>query len=91
MSLRISRRRAMQVAGAAALAPPFPRVMEAAAARTWPILEGPDTPKLCLGSGDGGGPLTVQALQNLLAREQANPGAAVTPPVAGAPSIPVQA
>jgi mannonate dehydratase len=44
----------MEAAGAAALAP---SVSLAAAARQWPVVEGPDTPKLCLGSGDGGGPM----------------------------------
>lgn len=45
MTTRFSRRRAFQAAAAAALAPPL-----AAAPRAWPIVEGPDTPKLCLGS-----------------------------------------
>jgi hypothetical protein len=55
MNLRISRRRAMQAAGALALAPPLE--MAAPAAKQWPLVEGPDTPKLCLGMGDGSGPL----------------------------------
>ena len=38
----------MQAAGAAALAP---SVSMAAPATNWPIVEGPNTPKLCLGSG----------------------------------------
>jgi mannonate dehydratase len=45
-----------QGAGAAALAQSIGTV-EAAPDRKWPIEEGPDTPKLCLAPGDGGGPL----------------------------------
>jgi mannonate dehydratase len=45
MSSRWSRRRMMQAVGVSALAPPL---ASAAPARTWPILEGADTPKLCL-------------------------------------------
>ncbi len=60
MSLKISRRNAMQLAGAAAFSPAA-QPGYAAAARQWPIVEGPDTPKICLSSGDGGGPLPAQA------------------------------
>jgi len=49
--MRLTRRGVIQAAGAAALAP----AMTAAARKPWPILEGPDTPKLCLGMWDGGG------------------------------------
>jgi mannonate dehydratase len=45
----------MKAAGAAALSPAVS--VSWAAAKPWPIVEGPDTPKLCLGSGDGGTPL----------------------------------
>ena len=38
----------MQVAGATAFAPPF---AAAAATSQWPIVEGPNTPKICLGGG----------------------------------------
>ena len=31
----------------------------ASASRAWPIVEGPDTPKLCLSPGDGGQPLAA--------------------------------
>ena len=51
MTSNLSRREMMQTAGAAALASHV--TMAAPAARPWPIVEGPDTPKLCLGSGDG--------------------------------------
>ena len=44
----------MQAAGALAVTPSIGTVTAASAARTWPIVEGPDTPKLCLGVGDGG-------------------------------------
>ena len=55
--MRFSRRKMMQGVGGAALAQSIPTVSAAPAARTWPIEEGPDTPKLCLSPGDGGGPL----------------------------------
>jgi mannonate dehydratase len=57
MEFRFSRRRIMQGVAGAAVAQSV--AMEAAepAARKWPIEEGPDTPKLCLAPGDGGGPL----------------------------------
>jgi hypothetical protein len=55
MSFRISRRSAMQAAAAAAFAPSVR--LAAAASKQWPLIEGPDTPKLCLNSGDGGGPM----------------------------------
>ncbi len=38
----------MQVAGATAFAPSF---AAAAATPKWPIVEGPNTPKICLGGG----------------------------------------
>ena len=62
----------MYGAGGAALAKSLEVAAEAAPARQWPILEGPDTPKLALSLGDGGGPLPA----NL--RPEA--------PVAGAPN-----
>ncbi len=55
MAGNVSRRRMMQPAGALAMTPSMATAMAAApAARSWPIVEGPDTPKLCLGVGDGG-------------------------------------
>jgi mannonate dehydratase len=54
--MKVSRRQLFQGVGGAALAQSV--AMEAALApRTWPIGEGPDTPKLSLALGDGGGPL----------------------------------
>ena len=51
MENRFSRRGAIKTACAAALAPAVMR--GAAAARQWPIMEGPDTPKICIGvAGD---------------------------------------
>jgi len=52
MTVNLSRRKLIQVAGALALAPSV--VAAQPALRRWPIVEGPDTPKLCLGLGDGG-------------------------------------
>ena len=45
---RLSRRNLMQVAGAATVAP---ALAPAAASARWPIVEGPNTPKICLGGG----------------------------------------
>jgi mannonate dehydratase len=47
----------MQGAGAAALAQSLETAGAAPVPRKWPIEEGPDTPKICLAPGDGGGPL----------------------------------
>ncbi|MGA1995726.1 MAG: hypothetical protein ABSH45_08095, partial [Bryobacteraceae bacterium] len=52
----------MQGVGGAALAPSIPTGAAAPAPRKWPIEEGPDTPKISLSAGDGGGPLPA-ALQ----------------------------
>lgn len=49
MGTSFSRRRMMQAAGAAAVAPRF--AMASSPSRKWPIVEGPDTPKICLLSG----------------------------------------
>ena len=57
MAVNLSRRRMIQAVGAVALAP---SVATQCALRQWPIVEGPDTPKLCLGLGDGGRVLGVQ-------------------------------
>ncbi len=50
MGARFSRRRLIQAAGAGAVVPALAEAMR----RPWPIVEGPDTPKLCLGLWDGG-------------------------------------
>jgi len=47
----------MQGVGGAAVAQSMATVEAAPAPRKWPIEEGPDTPKICLAPGDGGGPL----------------------------------
>lgn len=57
MPFRFSRRRMMQGVGGAALTQSLATAPAAAAPRKWPIEEGPDTPKICLSPGDGGGPL----------------------------------
>jgi mannonate dehydratase len=57
MEFRFSRRKMMQSVGGAALAQSVATVEAAPAPRKWPIEEGPDTPKICLSMGDGGGPL----------------------------------
>jgi mannonate dehydratase len=68
MGIRFSRRKMMQGAGGAALAQSLAIAEAATGPRKWPIEEGPDTPKICLSPGDGGGPLP----------------ASVQPPAAGA-------
>jgi len=58
MEFRFSRRKMMQGVTSAALAKSLEVAAEAAPTpRQWPIMEGPDTPKLSLALGDGGGPL----------------------------------
>jgi mannonate dehydratase len=57
MEFRFSRRKMMQSVGGAALAQSVATAEAAPAPRKWPIEEGPDTPKICLSMGDGGGPL----------------------------------
>jgi len=52
MAVNLSRRKMLQAAGTIALAPSI--VTGKPAAGKWPIVEGPDTPRLCLGLGDGG-------------------------------------
>jgi len=52
MTVNFTRRKMLQATGAIALPPPI--AMAELAHNKWPILEGPDTPKLCLGLGDGG-------------------------------------
>jgi mannonate dehydratase len=56
MTATISRRGVMQVTGAAAF---LPSASWAVSGRQWPIVEGPDTPVLCMISGDGGGPMQL--------------------------------
>ena len=57
MGFRFSRRRMMQGVGGAALEQSLATADAAPAPRKWPIEEGPDTPKISLSPGDGGGPL----------------------------------
>ena len=57
MAFRFSRRSMMRGVGGAALAQSLATVEAAPGPRKWPIEEGPDTPRLCLAPGDGGGPL----------------------------------
>jgi mannonate dehydratase len=52
----------MQGVGGGALAQSMATAAAAPGPRKWPIEEGPDTPKICLAPGDGGGPLPA-ALQ----------------------------
>jgi len=47
----------MQGVGGAALAQSLETAKAAPTPRKWPIVEGPDTPKICLSMGDAGGPL----------------------------------
>jgi len=72
----------LQGAGAAAVAQSVELANAAPAARQWPIEEGPETPKICLGLGDGGAPLPA----NLQPQNQgpAGGGTAGGPTAAGA-------
>lgn len=56
--MKISRRRAFHAAAAGAVSPALPAAAAAAARKSWPIEEGPDTPKLCLDLNAGREPLT---------------------------------
>jgi mannonate dehydratase len=47
----------MQGVGSAALAQSLETAVAAPTPRKWPIMEGPDTPKICLSMGDAGSPL----------------------------------
>jgi mannonate dehydratase len=78
MEFRFSRRKMMQGVGAAALAQSAEIASAAAAARQWPIEDGPDTPKICLSPRDGGGPLPAD-----LRPQTQTPGGAAGPPVPG--------
>lgn len=57
MNFQITRRRMIASATGVVLAGTTEAELEAAPPRQWPIIEGPDTPKLTLALGDGGGPL----------------------------------
>ncbi|MCX6626713.1 MAG: mannonate dehydratase [Candidatus Solibacter sp.] len=81
MAFRFSRRRMMQGVGGAALAQSLSTAGAAPATRKWPIEEGPDTPKICLSLGDGGGPLPANLQPP--APAGAAPGAAGTGAAAG--------
>src|ERR1035437_2490275 len=74
MGFRFSRRSMMQGVGGVALAQSLATAEAAPAPRKWPIEEGPDTPKICLSLGDGGGPLP--ASMQPPAPAAAGPGAA---------------
>ena len=68
MEFRFSRRKMMQGVGGAALAQSLATAEAAPAPRKWPIEEGPDTPKICLSMGDGGGPLPASLQPRLQPR-----------------------
>jgi len=76
--MRFSRRKMMQGVGGIALAQSVEIAQGAPGPRKWPLEEGPDTPKICLAPGDGGGPLPA-------ALAPAGPGTtAAAAPAAGA-------
>src|SRR3954453_7767358 len=74
--MRFSRRKMMQGVGGLALAQSLEIAEAAPGPRKWPIEEGPDTPKLCLAPGDGGGPLPASL--------QAQPPVVAAPGAGGA-------
>src|SRR6478672_2558855 len=75
MKSQFSRRRMMQAVGGAAVAQSLPPIGAAPADRKWPIEEGPDTPKICLAPGDGGGPLPANLQPAAGGAAPAAPGA----------------
>jgi mannonate dehydratase len=83
----------MQGLGAAAVAQSVEMANAAPAARQWPIEEGPETPKICLGLGDGGGPLAAGAGASRAANRGSGFGGTLAPrpeaaPAAAAPAGP---
>jgi len=77
MEFRFSRRKMMQGVGGAALAQSLELEMaQAATARQWPIMEGPDTPHLALAPGDGGAPLPASLRPTAATAAAGAPGAA---------------
>jgi len=82
VSASFSRRKILQTAGAAALSTPTRSA--SAANSAWPLAEGKDTPKICLGLGDGGSP--ASALDPATARRIAQLG--VTHVLTGGGRIP---
>ena len=72
MNTKVSRRKLMQAAGAAALA--APAAPAPAATMPGPRFEGKDTPKICLGMGDGAGPLAPESGTGRTGRPGVRPG-----------------
>jgi mannonate dehydratase len=82
--MTISRRRLMQTAGVAALATPA----SPGATMPEPRFEGKDTPKLCLGIGDGGGGFGGGGRRGAAGAPGATPPAAAAPTPPAVPGIP---
>jgi mannonate dehydratase len=73
--IRMSRRSAFKLAGAAALASRLESVAAVPAAN-WPLLEGPDTPKICLALGDAGAtPPAARSGETATSSQEAQPAA----------------
>jgi len=62
LSFTLRRRRFFGAAGGFALAPSLAPAPASAATPDWPLVEGKDTPKLCLGTGRSGDPKDAIAL-----------------------------
>lgn len=66
MRAKLSRREMMQATGALALAPAVAgRARAAEASRSWPIMEGADTPKICVGIGRRSDDAAIRRIRQL--------------------------
>ncbi len=68
MKRGLSRRQSLKAMGAAAMAPVLPSLLAnrvSADSKPWPILEGPDTPKLCLGTRRDADELRMRMIKQL--------------------------
>ena len=69
MKLKLSRRKLFKAMGVAAVAPLFPSIVGCrggnSGSKTWPILEGADTPKLCLGTSRNADKVQMRMIKQL--------------------------
>ena len=65
MSFTLHRRRFFGAAGGFALAPSLRPAAAPAATRDWPLVEGKDTPKLCLGTGRASDPKEMRRYKQI--------------------------
>src|SRR6185295_7011095 len=65
LSFTLRRRRFFGAAGGFALAPSLAPAPASAATPDWPLVEGKDTPKLCLGTGRSGDPKEMRRFKQI--------------------------